>query len=234
MPRVQQQDTAAGESTAPQPPTPVADRNVSPVIPFPMEESWSQHEELSASPPSPLHPPVSGEGSTSPLDFRRSEDQIDLDHAVPSPFDFKTEPAPEPVEQDLLQDDVEPGERSLEEQEDDLADFLARLERMAEENGMAANPSDRRQAETEAQEDQVPQSPKSVPLEPSIQLEQEAHKEKTKEKFVTPTLGEIYAAQGQYAKAISVFELLLKKNPDNEWYKTKLEYLRKRLAEEKQ
>lgn len=56
---------------------------------------------------------------------------------------------------------------------------------------------------------------------------------KPKEKFVTPTLGEIYAAQGQYAKAISVFEMLMKKNPENEWYRTKLEYLRKRLQEEK-
>ncbi len=53
-----------------------------------------------------------------------------------------------------------------------------------------------------------------------------------KEKFVTPTLGEIYAAQGQYVKAINVFELLLKKHPDNEWYKTKLDYLKKRLTEE--
>jgi tetratricopeptide (TPR) repeat protein len=57
--------------------------------------------------------------------------------------------------------------------------------------------------------------------------------EKPKEKFVTPTLGEIYAAQGQYAKAINVFELLLKKNPDNEWYKTKLDYLKKKLQEDR-
>lgn len=56
--------------------------------------------------------------------------------------------------------------------------------------------------------------------------------EKPKEKFVTPTLGEIYAAQGQYEKAINVFELLVEKHPDNEWYRTKLEYLKKRLEEE--
>ncbi len=52
-----------------------------------------------------------------------------------------------------------------------------------------------------------------------------------KDKFVTPTLGEIYAAQGQYAKAINVFELLQEKQPDNEYYKTKLEYLKKKLDE---
>ena len=56
--------------------------------------------------------------------------------------------------------------------------------------------------------------------------------EKPKERFVTPTLGEIYAAQGQYAKAINVFELLVEKHPDNEWYRTKLEYLKERLEEE--
>ncbi|HPG38336.1 MAG TPA: tetratricopeptide repeat protein [bacterium] len=53
-----------------------------------------------------------------------------------------------------------------------------------------------------------------------------------KDKFVTPTLGEIYAAQGQYSKAISVFELLLEKSPDNEFYKSKLEYLKKKQSEE--
>ncbi len=231
-PDVKQPDRSAAESAAPVAPAPAVDRNVSPVIPFPMEESWSQREEVSAPPSSPSQPPVSQESDASPLEFRRSEDQIDLEPRVPSPFDYKTGPAPEPAEQELLQDDVEPGERSLDEQEDDLADFLSRLERMAEENGMAANTSDRGGAEM--QEDQAPQSPKFVADEPPVQLEYEEHKEKTKEKFVTPTLGEIYAAQGQYAKAISVFELLLKKNPDNEWYKTKLDYLRKRLAEEKQ
>jgi len=67
----------------------------------------------------------------------------------------------------------------------------------------------------------------------SLPLNAKNRAEKPKEKFVTPTLGEIYAAQGQYAKAISVFELLLKKSPDNEWYKTKLEYLKKKSQENK-
>ena len=55
---------------------------------------------------------------------------------------------------------------------------------------------------------------------------------KSKGKFFTPTLGEIYAAQGQYAKAISVFETLIKNEPDNDWYKSKLEYLKKKLDEQ--
>jgi len=53
-----------------------------------------------------------------------------------------------------------------------------------------------------------------------------------KGKFYTPTLGEIYAAQGQYAKAISVYENLLKSEPDNDMYQSKLELLRKKLAEQ--
>ncbi len=53
------------------------------------------------------------------------------------------------------------------------------------------------------------------------------------DKIVTPTLGEIYAAQGQYGKAIDVFETLIKKNPDNEFYIKKLEVLKRKLDESK-
>ena len=52
-----------------------------------------------------------------------------------------------------------------------------------------------------------------------------------REKIVTPTLGEIYAAQGQFAKAINVFEMLLKKDPANEAYLEKIEYLKQRLED---
>jgi tetratricopeptide (TPR) repeat protein len=45
-----------------------------------------------------------------------------------------------------------------------------------------------------------------------------------REKIVTPTLGEIYAAQGQYGKAINVFEVLLKKDPSNSGYREKLTF----------
>ncbi|MDZ7264383.1 MAG: tetratricopeptide repeat protein [candidate division KSB1 bacterium] len=55
--------------------------------------------------------------------------------------------------------------------------------------------------------------------------------QRKKEKIVTPTLGEIYAAQQQYAKAIGVYEILRKKDPNNEIYKKKIEYLQKKLEE---
>ncbi len=55
--------------------------------------------------------------------------------------------------------------------------------------------------------------------------------EKSEAKIVSPTLGEIYEAQGQYAKAIEVFENLLQKDPDNKKYKEKIEQLKKKLNE---
>ncbi len=51
------------------------------------------------------------------------------------------------------------------------------------------------------------------------------------DKIVTPTLGEIYAAQGQYTKAIDVFTGLLKKHPDNESYNNKIQDLKKKLED---
>ncbi len=53
----------------------------------------------------------------------------------------------------------------------------------------------------------------------------------SRDKIVTPTLGEIYAAQGQYAKAISVFELLLKKDQSNAGFQEKIVFLRQKLKE---
>lgn len=58
-------------------------------------------------------------------------------------------------------------------------------------------------------------------------------KPKKGEKIVTPTLGEIYAAQGQYSKAIDVFEVLMKKYPNNEVFPQKIKLLKQKLAEQK-
>jgi tetratricopeptide (TPR) repeat protein len=55
-----------------------------------------------------------------------------------------------------------------------------------------------------------------------------------KEPFVTATLGEIYAAQGHYGKAIGVYEILLRKDPDNVQYKAKVEELKKKMEDEQQ
>ncbi|MBD3384202.1 tetratricopeptide repeat protein [candidate division KSB1 bacterium] len=127
------------------------------------------------------------------------------------------------------EDDTEPEEEidsqvfdSLDD-EDDFEDFLASLE---EEEDIAGAEPRETPPPPQKQEPAVPADmPGHVPDEES---------EKTKDKFVTPTLGEIYAAQGQYEKAIEVFRVLSKKHPENEWYQTKLQYLLKKQQEDKE
>ncbi len=109
------------------------------------------------------------------------------------------------------------------EEDDEINEFIAHMERMGRD----------REDKPVQEEVSAPPSISPTPQPAAGDDHAESGGERTKEKFVTPTLGEIYAAQGQYAKAISVFEMLLKKNPDNEWYRQKLEYLRKKLQEEK-
>ena len=51
-------------------------------------------------------------------------------------------------------------------------------------------------------------------------------------KIISPTLGEIYAAQGQFKKAIQVYETLLGKNPSEaEKYNQKIKELKKKMEE---
>ncbi len=75
-------------------------------------------------------------------------------------------------------------------------------------------------------------APESIPpVADDFKLNKEKAADK-KEKIVTPTLGEIYTAQHQYSKAISVYELLLKKDADNQFYKDKIKMLQQKIAEE--
>ncbi|MDZ7391478.1 MAG: tetratricopeptide repeat protein [candidate division KSB1 bacterium] len=66
-----------------------------------------------------------------------------------------------------------------------------------------------------------PPAPAPTPQEPTAE----------EERIVTPTLGEIYAAQGQYAKAISVFTILARKHPDNPRFRERIEQLQRKLDE---
>jgi tetratricopeptide (TPR) repeat protein len=83
--------------------------------------------------------------------------------------------------------------------------------------------------------DKTPHEPQ--PVKKPIQVHEEPESfisedaQRKKEKIVTSTLGEIYAAQHQYAKAIGVYEILRRKDPDNELYKQKIDYLQKKLEE---
>ncbi len=151
-------------------------------------------------------------------------------------------------EEDDSQEDVETSavhvqeDDEIDEDEEQFSDFLAGLgdpkefkdEVVSEYEQEEATP---RTSMTEFYEDDKPTAEFISAPEPHDSNKQaesapaDDSEEKPKEKFVTPTLGEIYAAQGQYAKAINVFEMLLEKSPENEWYQSKLEYLRKKLEE---
>jgi tetratricopeptide (TPR) repeat protein len=71
--------------------------------------------------------------------------------------------------------------------------------------------------------------PPPQPVSPP--LEAKPISEKKLPKIVTPTLGEIYAVQGQYEKAILVYQALLEKTPGEKKFLDKIEEMRKKLKE---
>jgi len=85
------------------------------------------------------------------------------------------------------------------------------------------------QAEEAEEEAAAPalERPEPPPAAPSV----ESAPPEQEERIVTPTLGEIYAAQGQYAKAISVFTILARKHPDNPRFRERIEQLQRKLEE---
>ena len=85
--------------------------------------------------------------------------------------------------------------------------------------------------EPEPPEEKTPPLPHEKPAPPPERPRASVVPANEREKIVTPTLGEIYAAQGQFAKAIGVFELLVRKDPSNRAYRDKIEYLKRRLQE---
>ena len=85
--------------------------------------------------------------------------------------------------------------------------------------------------EGEIVEEVVSESGEPVVAEaPEGEVEEEVV-EREEERIVTPTLGEIYAAQGQYAKAIGVFEILSLKHPERTDYRNKIALLKEKLQE---
>jgi len=173
------------------------------------------------------------------LSEETDEETIELDA-------LRSEPLPPVDFSDLPEEEVE---SLFEEQDESLTEFGSikiedDLEEQEEFSKFLAELDDYNETEITDSEtpkigrplhvkkDEPAKQMKETPLEHVEEPEDEAEDDSTKEKFVTPTLGEIYAAQGQYGKAIAVFERLLKQNPDEERYKIKLDYLRKKLQEE--
>jgi len=194
--------------------------------------------------PEPVLPPPSPTLADRLSQRAAPERPTRIEVAPPPPPNEKTEPPkpvppfiahpPKPAREDPFAARLEE-EKSFEAEEKDFGSFLSTLDDMDEADepisfdSQLLNPSTESEL-VEGTDDATLDFPAD---EMDTPINAKSRTEKPKEKFVTPTLGEIYAAQGQYAKAISVFELLLKKNPDNEWYKTKLEYLKKKNQEEK-
>jgi len=107
--------------------------------------------------------------------------------------------------------------------------FEPRVEKTLEELQQETRPRFEPPMESPPEAPQPEETPLKATEEPSLGGVKETPPKK--EKIVTSTLGEIYAAQHQYAKAIGVYEILRKKDPTNELYRQKIEYLQKKLEE---
>jgi len=93
-----------------------------------------------------------------------------------------------------------------------------------------SDPPEEKDAEVqeEVQESQIVDE---MPLMEKTEGDKDITENGEDERIVTPTLGEIYSAQGQFAKAISVFEILASKDPDNKAYQEKIAFLKQKLDE---
>ena len=132
-------------------------------------------------------------------------------------------------------DSLELDEEADTEDREDFAKFLEELDDYdsGEETLLPEQPLERKEPDKPvAREQEKFEIKEELPKKETRRSEDLEESQDAKEKFVTPTLGEIYAAQGQYSKAVTVFERLLKQNPNEERFRVKLEYLKKKLQEE--
>ena len=104
--------------------------------------------------------------------------------------------------------------------------------RSEETNPPIPPPDEAIQKTEENKESPSPASEKEQHEQGAQEPEPPTHNKGKKEKqIVSPTLGEIYTAQGQYAKAIKVYETLLEKKPGEKQYEEKIEELKRKLKE---
>lgn len=234
-----------------------------PVTEKPVEEEKSEEERLAAEKEEEIDEKLKKEMQAKkeeeeqefpPIDFSFLEDEHpeeaakEEDLAQPDfePISFDEDQEEEEFSQFLSElDELESTDKDL--METDL-DILEEEESSVAGQEEKAPPEPTAAAEKEPEIETEAQASSEAPAAeatPEPTFEQAKHEmpesapepktsEEPKRKFVTPTLGEIYAAQGQYAKAITVFEHLLQEEPNNEKYKSKLEYLRKKLEESKE
>ena len=160
-----------------------------------------------------------------PSYFQESEEQIEPDESIKQDVESELK---SPAEMESSEDALYGFERekASEQKQDDIFKLVPEIESEEKDVEISIEPS--------CSESEVDDRSIQVGNETHTQTPDKESQINEKEKIVTPTLGEIYAAQHQYSKAISVYELLMKKDPDNETYKQKIDYLYKKLEESRE
>lgn len=136
------------------------------------------------------------------------------------------------VVSDIIKESEEPGKEEMkvtEEEETEISpgDYPTDSEKDIE----IPTETDFTSPEIMPEADQVGSDQSSmIDLDLSQSEEMESRK---KPPILSPTLGEIYIAQGRFEEAIGVFKALLKKEPQNTRYKRKLEDVKKILTKKK-
>lgn len=199
------------EETEPKPPT-SEEEQLEPPSEYDAEIDEKKVEEFSYILEDIFKDDVSEEETETHESEEHQDVQLDLDEEDPNRYlkDLQFPPAEESK--------PESGEESAPpERMDDFGFSLEDLDQLGE-GQEPPQPSEPEPQPPQSQESEAPSGPATPP-------------DSEGQKIVTPTLGEIYAAQGQYAKAIGVFEMLLNKHPDREDYRQKIDELKRKLEE---
>lgn len=222
------------EEIAPEPP--LEESSSEPLAPEPELDWMDQIREFSPLEESPIPPPespaTSNEFPSQPLPFQEEKTSELLFSEPQSPF-FQPELSPLPPPP------------TPPETPEELIVPMEEEKPILEEQPMEISPPEEMVESSQEPIIVPPEAPRSEPpqVTPSQETEQstpfpppppppEPEKiSKIPKAFVTPTLGEIYIAQGQYEKAIQIYQALLEKNPNEKRYKEKIEEIQRKLRE---
>ncbi len=218
-----------------------------------IEKLVAEHLEETAEAPVEEAPPVESESASGPetppeepaISFEEEgEKEKDFDYILDDIFEDEvlTDKQAEEDIASVVSSSEEPEEESVveEELEEEISEpEVPTPEAVQEEPASVEEPASLTEEElpveetrSEAEEIPLEEEPPEQPVQRLAESYDIQEEKKDTAAIVTPTLGEIYAAQGHYAKAIGVYEILLKKDPQNESYREKIAYLKKKLAEE--
>ena len=169
----------------------------------------------------------------------KSEDRLDFDITeVTDEATIDTPSTEQAIEseslEDIMDEKLELGDDLSTEKPDDDIDFS--IDELTPKDQPEKPPEQAPPKETVSEADTPLEVVDQGSKEEIAPVEDEKESEdQPKKKIVSPTLGEIYAAQGQYAKAIKIYEDLLQNNPeDEERYRSKIDGLKKKLDDNAQ